>query len=62
MEDPEAYEIAKALAAKAGCPDYEQHENRAWEGHFEYVSSGPGGKSCTIVIGTWTRKVIRDGK
>lgn len=62
LEDPEGYAIAKALAAKAGCPDYEQHENKPWDGRFEYTSSGPGGKSCTILIGTWTRKVVRDGK
>lgn len=62
LEDPAGYEIAKALAAKAGCPDYDSHENRTWEGRFEYRSKGPGGKSCSILIGTWTHTVIRDGK
>ena len=60
LEDPDGYKQAKALAAKAGCPDYDSHENRTWEGRFEYRSTGPGGKTCTILIGTWTHTVIRE--
>lgn len=60
MPDAEGRGMAGALAAKAGCPEHERHENRPWDGCFEYVASGPDGKRCVILIGTLTRAVIRE--
>jgi hypothetical protein len=61
LQDPEGCRMAEPLAAKAGCPDCEEHACRPGDGCFEYRARGPDGKTCTILIGTLTRKVVREG-
>ncbi len=59
LEPSDAFEQAKAIVEKRGCPEPGEQDPDSGNGRYRYTAKGPKGRTCKVLIGCYSRAVVR---